>query len=111
MPIALTWPALPRSRLLGEAERDPRHAGPHCGGARRFPDKFVEAYFPPGAWWVGRILEMRGEELLVKWHGTIPSWIDAEGEFSAPDEEKLVRILGFKQPSDMGPFVMDDIDI
>ena len=73
--------------------------------------KFVEAYFPPGAWWVGRILEMRGEELFVKWHGAIPSWIDAEGEFSAPDEEKLVRILGFKQPTDMGPFVMDDIDI
>ena len=62
---------------------------------------------------------MRGEELLVKWHGAIPSWIDAEGEFSAPDEEKLVRILGFQQPSDMGPFYMatdmdtdmDDIDI
>ena len=71
----------------------------------------LEAYFPPGAWWVGRILEMRGQELLVKWHGAVPSWIDAEGEFSAPDEEKLVRILGFQQPSDMGPFVMDDIDI
>jgi len=73
--------------------------------------KFVEAYFPPGAWWVGRILEMRGEELCVKWHGAIPSWIYAEGEFSAPDEEKRVRILGFNQPSDMGPFVMDNIDI
>ena len=69
--------------------------------------KFVEAYFPPGAWWVGQILEMRGDELFIKWHGAIPSWIDAEGEFSAPDEEKLVRILGFQQPSEMGPFSMD----
>ena len=50
---------------------------------------------------------MRGEELCVKWHGAIPSWIDAEGEFSAPDEEKLVRILGFQQPSEMGPFNTD----
>ena len=29
-------------------------------------DKFVEAYFPPGAWWVGRILEMRNEELFAR---------------------------------------------
>ena len=47
--------------------------------------------------------------------GTIRIWsletCDQLYEFSAPDEEKLVRILGFKQPSDMGPFVMDDIDI
>ena len=50
-------------------------------------------------------------QVAVSWHGAIPSWIDAEGEFSAPDEEKRVRILGFQQPSDMGPFVMDDIDI
>ena len=46
------------------------------------------------------------QQLRVKWHGAIPSWIDAEGEFSAPDEEKLVRILGFQQPVDMGPFYM-----
>ena len=38
-----------------------------------------------------RILETRGEELFVKWHGAIPSWIDAEGEFSAPDEEMAER--------------------
>ena len=79
-------------------------------------DKFVEAFFPPGAWWVGHIVEMRGEELLVSWHGATPSWINCKGEFSAPHDERRVRILGFKKPSEMGPFYMGmdtdmDIDI
>ena len=81
-------------------------------------DKFVEAFFPPGAWWVGHIVEMRGEELLVSWHGATPSWINCKGEFSAPHDERRVRILGFQKPSEMGPFYMDmsmdtgmDIDI
>ena len=75
-------------------------------------DKFVEAFFPPGAWWVGRIVEMRAGELLVSWHGATPSWINSKGEFSAPHDERRVRILGFTQPSEMGPFYMDtDMDM
>ena len=66
---------------------------------------------------VGRIVEMRGEELLISWHGASPSWINCKGEFSAPHDERRVRILGFLKPSEMGPFYMDmdtdmdDIDI
>ena len=62
------------------------------------------------------VVEMRAGELLVSWHGAIPSWINCKGEFSAPHDERRVRILGFQKPSEMGPFYMGmdtdmDIDI
>jgi len=63
--------------------------------------KYIEAYFEDKIWWVGRIVEMDGEDLRVAWFSprrSAASWINSSGEIGAPDGEELVRILGEKKP-------------
>ena len=63
--------------------------------------KYLEAFFADKIWWVGRIIEMNGEDLRVAWFSprrSAASWINSSGEIGAPDGEELVRILGEKKP-------------